>query len=92
MRNKDLKTTIINPAQPEEVKYWTKKWGISDKQLNDAILETGSLNANDIKTYLKSNNMLAPFYNFFYKLYRRNTGSDKRHSFPQPSGIRQLFT
>jgi hypothetical protein len=40
---------------PEGLKpgYWTKKWGITNAQLNDAILQTGSLRTRVIRHYLR---------------------------------------
>lgn len=46
-------TNFIHPEDMSNVSYWTKKWGVSTRQLNDAILHTGSLSATHIKDYLK---------------------------------------
>jgi hypothetical protein len=43
----------IYPGESEQVNYWTRKWGITRVQLNEAILETGSIRVNEIKNYLK---------------------------------------
>lgn len=43
----------IHPEDASNISYWTKKWGISIRQLNDAILDTGSVNISDIRHHLK---------------------------------------
>ncbi len=44
----------INPLEANDVQYWTRKWDITPKELNNAILETGSNNINILKENLKS--------------------------------------
>jgi uncharacterized protein DUF3606 len=44
---------FIHPEDVSNLNYWTKKWGVSMRQLNDAILYTGSLSTTRIKDYLK---------------------------------------
>ena len=46
------KEMFIYPGETEQVSFWTKKWGITSAQLNEAILETGSVRVNEIKSYL----------------------------------------
>ena len=45
-------TSVIHPDNNKEIAYWTKKWGVNVSQINNAILETGSLNLKDIKSVL----------------------------------------
>jgi hypothetical protein len=52
-------TKFIHPEDFNNLNYWTKKWGVSLHQLKDAILYTGSLNTDAIKTYLRKDS-------FFY--------------------------
>lgn len=47
------KDTLIHPEDSSNTLYWTKKWGISTRQLSDAILHTGSVNPDRLKKYLK---------------------------------------
>ncbi len=47
------KDTLIHPEDSSNIHYWTKKWGISTRQLSDAILHTGSVNPVRLKAYLK---------------------------------------
>jgi hypothetical protein len=48
-----MEKQIIYPGENKDVSYWTKKWSISRSELNEAILETGSLDVWRIKEYLK---------------------------------------
>jgi hypothetical protein len=41
----------INLHQEHEVRYWTKKWGITAEQLRDAVGEVGSM-ASEVAKYL----------------------------------------
>lgn len=43
----------VHPEDKANVVYWSTKWGVSIRQLNDAILATGSLNAMRLREYLK---------------------------------------
>lgn len=47
------KDTLIHPEDNNNILYWTKKWGISSRQLSDVILHTGSVNPVQLKAYLK---------------------------------------
>ncbi|HEX8515492.1 MAG TPA: DUF3606 domain-containing protein [Bacteroidia bacterium] len=49
-----MRDHIIYPGEQKTVSYWTRKWGISPSELNEAILETGSLHVKEIRQYLKS--------------------------------------
>lgn len=70
---KILDTTIIHPEDKTNINYWTKKWGVSNHQLNDAILYTGSLNPSRIKAYFKKDGWLeVPFFGLI-KLFRTKT-------------------
>lgn len=63
MRNQNgNKNELIYPSDNDQVIFWTKKWGISAKQLNDAILETGSVNVKEIKHYLCRKGILFSMY------------------------------
>ncbi len=50
MKHKDL---TLHPEDFENISYWTHKWGVTARQVNYAILDTGSLKVNDIKNYLR---------------------------------------
>jgi hypothetical protein len=51
MKNQD--TDFIHPEDKNNLHYWTKKLGVTIFQLNDAILYTGTLDTDKIKTYLR---------------------------------------
>jgi hypothetical protein len=50
-----MENQLIYPNEASQVAYWTKRWSISASQLNEAILETGSLSVKDIRGYLLKN-------------------------------------
>jgi hypothetical protein len=52
---------LIYPGETDLVNFWTKKWGITVTQLNEAILETGSVNATEIKKYFTRKGLLPSF-------------------------------
>ncbi len=43
---------LIYPGNHYQVAFWTRKWGITIDQLNEAIIETGSIKPPEIKNYL----------------------------------------
>ncbi len=45
------KDQLIYPGDRDLVYYWIRKWGVTDAQLNDAIMETGSIQAREIRRY-----------------------------------------
>ena len=47
------KDTLVHPEDSNNIVYWTRKWGITRRQLSDAILHTGSVNPVQLKAYLK---------------------------------------
>ncbi|MCE3280610.1 MAG: hypothetical protein K0S44_2801 [Bacteroidetes bacterium] len=47
-----MKNRIIYPGEITLVNYWTKRWGITRLELNEAILQTGSIKTEEIKKYL----------------------------------------
>ena len=46
-------TQHIHPEDVNNMQYWSKKWGITSRQLSDAILDTGSIRTADLKEYLR---------------------------------------
>lgn len=55
---KQFDTNQIHPEDTNNLFYWAKKWGVSTRQLNEAILYTGSLNVEEVKIYLKKDNWM----------------------------------
>ncbi|HEY1040299.1 MAG TPA: hypothetical protein VGF30_12875 [Bacteroidia bacterium] len=58
------KPPLVIPGDNASIVYWTKKWGVSTKEINAAILETGTLNAFRIENVLRRKNQLK---GLFYK-------------------------
>jgi hypothetical protein len=44
----------INMSQTYEVQYWTKKWGISEKILKEAVTSVG-VQVEDVEKWLRRN-------------------------------------
>ncbi len=65
-------TTIIHPEDSSNIHYWSKKWGVSNSQLNDAILNTGSLNPVCVREYLRSKKHSLLFYLLRYLKPKNN--------------------
>ena len=57
--NKTGDRCTIDPDQPWERHYWSLKWGVSDKQLIEAIKKTGSRNVRVIEDYLLDKDFIA---------------------------------
>lgn len=45
--------TRINPTEPDEVRYWRDKFGVSEADLEAAVKKVGSV-AVDVDEYFKS--------------------------------------
>jgi hypothetical protein len=52
------KNSELHPESIVELQYWSKKWGISVRQLNEAIVDTGSTNIQYLKMHLRKNNIV----------------------------------
>ncbi|MFL5753370.1 MAG: hypothetical protein ACJ76F_08185 [Bacteroidia bacterium] len=63
-----MKNRIIHPEHEHELSYWAGKWGISVRQLELAIIDTGQVNAKFLKDHLRDRGLLFSFSNFFSKL------------------------
>lgn len=63
---------LIHPEDNSNINYWTRKFGVSIHQLNDAILYTGSLNPGKVREYLKKDVWYhLPFFGL-NRLFRNN--------------------
>ena len=49
------KHTQLHPESIVELQYWSKKWGITIRQLNEAIVDTGSTDISFLKNHLRKN-------------------------------------
>lgn len=55
------KTAVIYPWEQDQVNSLVRKWRISANQLNEAILETGSINRRVIRQYLEQKGVILSF-------------------------------
>jgi hypothetical protein len=60
----------INPAEHAELWYWSEKWGISIKELENAIIDTGKTDVKTLRRFLMQKNQ-------FYFLVRNFIGTLK---------------
>ena len=63
------KRSVIHPEDRTDLIYWTKKWGVNVRQINHAIIETGSINLNVIKNTLRKKGELGSFSFWLYKAF-----------------------
>ena len=63
------KRLTIHPEDQNDLAYWTRKWGVDARQINDAILETGSLRLQDIKNALVKKGSLGALSLWIYKIF-----------------------
>jgi hypothetical protein len=49
---------FVQPGNSKDIAYWSKKMGVSQRQLRDAILETGSLYVPTLRAYLTRDSWL----------------------------------
>ena len=49
------KSNELHPENTWELQYWSSKWGITIRQLNEAIVDTGSTNIDQLKLHLRKN-------------------------------------
>lgn len=49
--NGALDRNRINTTEPWAIKYWTERFGVSERQLKDAVFTVGPL-SDDVKRYL----------------------------------------
>lgn len=63
------KRLIIHPEDKNDLAYWTKKWGVNVKQINEAIIDTGSLKLQDIKNRLIKRGEIWSFSYWIQKLF-----------------------
>ena len=67
--------TLIHPEDSSNIHYWTKKWRVSPRQINDAILYTGSLNPVRIKEYLRKNSWQQSVFTAFTRLFKAKSNA-----------------
>jgi hypothetical protein len=51
------KKNELHPENIPELQYWSGKWGITIRQLNEAIVDTGSTDIGRLKAHLRKNHI-----------------------------------
>lgn len=63
------KRLTIHPEDQNDLAYWTRKWGVNAREINDAILETGSVRLEDIKNVLARKGSLGSISLWLHKFF-----------------------
>ena len=72
------KEDLIYPYESSQVNFWARKWGIAPSQLQDAIIQTGSLRRKVLREYLEKKGIVFSFSGFALKMKQRiNRIADK---------------
>jgi hypothetical protein len=61
---------LLHPWDSNEMVWWSRKLGVSYKQLNDAVIDTGSLSVDTIRKYLKEKEVLFSMKKVWHALTR----------------------
>ena len=48
----------IDVSQKMEREYWTEKWNITEEMLQEAMLKSDSVMADDVERYLRENDLI----------------------------------
>ena len=48
----------IDVSQKIEREYWTEKWNITEDMLQEAMLKSDSVMADDVEKYLRENDLI----------------------------------
>jgi hypothetical protein len=62
---------LLYPGDKERTFFWTKRWGITNAQLNDAIIETGSINTRILRNHLAEKGLIFSFSFFLERILDR---------------------
>lgn len=65
------KRLVIHPEDKNDLAYWTKKWGVNVKQINEAIIDTGSVKLHDIKNRLIKKGEVGSILFWIQKLFKK---------------------
>jgi hypothetical protein len=63
------KRLVLHPEDNRDLAYWTRKWGVNVKQIDNAILESGSVRLADIEHTLRKNGDLGKAWYWLRKQY-----------------------
>ena len=70
MNSFTTKRAFIHPEDDNDVAYWTHKWGVNARQINDAILETGSIRTKDIRDVLIKKGSLGSLWLWAHRFFK----------------------
>ena len=59
----------LDPFEGNEIRYWTRKWGITADQLHAAIMDTGSSEVSELEASLKSKGAIRPAIARIFNLF-----------------------
>ncbi|MCD6065809.1 MAG: hypothetical protein K0S33_635 [Bacteroidetes bacterium] len=87
--NHPSQRSVIHPEDTSDMTYWAKKWGVSARQIIDAILDTGSLDPQRIKLQLREKNQLN---NLFYRAFKfiKEWRKNRQQPFTASSQLRRI--
>jgi hypothetical protein len=49
---------FVHPEEPSNLNHWSKKWGVSTRDIHDAILVTGTLSTRKLKEHLRRDSFI----------------------------------
>jgi hypothetical protein len=55
---KTIYPECVHPEDEKNVLYWSRRFGVTPRDLNEAILQTGCVEAQKLKEYLKQDSWL----------------------------------
>jgi hypothetical protein len=58
MKFTNVKQQRIHPEDSKEMQHLADKWGITLRQLNEAIVDTGSIDVKKLKMHLKEKGVI----------------------------------
>jgi hypothetical protein len=67
-RNTSGQEDFVHPWDTRDMEQCAGRLGITTRQLNDAVLDTGSLRLKDIRSYLKQKGVLFSFRALFNRM------------------------
>ena len=70
MNHFTTKRSVIHPEDQNDLAYWTRKWGVNTREINDAILETGSVRLADIKEVLRRKGSLGSISLWLHRFFK----------------------
>jgi hypothetical protein len=81
---------FIHPEDHTDVRYWAKKWGVSARQIFDAIIDTGSLDPGQIKQVLRERDQLNNVFYRLFKAVKAFVHPEKQQAYQGPPVLRRI--